>query len=285
MRDVNGRTGLSLLELIIALGIGMVVASAAFRVLIHHARVVEGQMLQAERQATALAAATILPPEFRELSAVDSSGSDFYKAEPVGITYRAMRYLAFICRPPDTAGMAVTVRRPAHGVRDPDAAIDSALLYVSLSALPSVGGWEAVDITSGTLGALCADGSPGTRLTLSGVAPNRLRLVTQGSPLRGFEVSQIRAYPDARGWWWIGQRRWQKASRRWPRIQPMIGPIAPGGLRFRYRDRAGASTADLRAVALVEIELAVPIGGRIGRPRGLGSRQHVFAVAPRNGFR
>ena len=64
-------------------------------------------------------------------------------------------------------------------------------------------------------------------------------------------------YRDRNGLWWLGMRRLRKSGRR-PSTQPVLGPLAPGGLEFRYLDKGGLPTANPRRVASIGITVTAP---------------------------
>ncbi len=66
------------------------------------------------------------------------------------------------------------------------------------------------------------------------------------------ELLQLEAYPDRAGTWWLGARSHGKAA-GWRVIQPVLGPLAPGGLRFSLHDASGAPVATARAAQRVEV--------------------------------
>jgi hypothetical protein len=76
--------------------------------------------------------------------------------------------------------------------------------------------------------------------------------VLRGSPIRGFEVQEIRKYPDASGNLWLGARRYHKVT-GWGGLQPVVGPLAGPGLVLAYFDSTGAVTANRTLVALVSV--------------------------------
>ena len=55
-------------------------------------------------------------------------------------------------------------------------------------------------------------------------------------------------------------RRYDKADRRWPVIQPVLGPIASGGLVLRYLGPDGLPTDAPDRVTTLDLAVAVPRG-------------------------
>ncbi len=83
---------------------------------------------------------------------------------------------------------------------------------------------------------------------------------------------RLSSYRDRSGDWWLGARRPGGGS-----VQPLLGPLAPDGLRFTFYDAAGLETADPGRVASVGFTLAA---GTPSRPRAIDSV--ALRVALRN---
>jgi hypothetical protein len=91
---------------------------------------------------------------------------------------------------------------------------------------------------------------------LSDVTPAQLSGVLAGAPLQGFSVERLAAYRDARGDWWLGlQDAEDPSGRAWAEIQPLTGPLDPGGLAFSYYSYAGGVTSRTDSVARVQISI------------------------------
>ena len=198
------------------------------------------------------AVAQILPIELRELDAGDG---DIVAMSDTAVTVKAMRGFAVVCAPPSVARAQITVRNAlTYGYRAMDAARDSVLVFREGDpGLSADDRWLHAPIAA-IAPAGCADGSAGTRLTLTGMVGGATQLdsVLQGAPLRTFETVSYRLYDDGAGAWWFGVRTHSAGS--WSSTSPIAGPLRPrDGLRFEYRDEAGGVTTTRTAVARIRI--------------------------------
>ncbi|HEX9581397.1 MAG TPA: prepilin-type N-terminal cleavage/methylation domain-containing protein [Gemmatimonadales bacterium] len=227
---LRARRGFTLAELAVALSLFGVFAGAVVRLLVTFQRQYVRQAERAELQTTLRMAAGLLVQDLRELDATDPAGSDLLEAGDSSITYKAMRGLYITC---------VTSRAPAiyldtvfMGLRGVDAEYDSVLVFAGSAAPPpNDDRWIHGDVASVSRGSDCPGARPSVRLGLELAAA--VESLPAGSPVRLFEIVQWRAYRDAAGDTWLGQRRRQKAS-GWSAIQPVAGPLEPRGLRFAY---------------------------------------------------
>ncbi len=122
-RHDTGR-GFTLVELLIAMVLLGVVTASLYRVLINNQRVYTAQTQRIDLQQNIRAAATILPADLREADATDG---DISAATATSVTFRAMRWMGFLCNPPAPQGglvqtpvltMTLTSKR-AYGIRGP----------------------------------------------------------------------------------------------------------------------------------------------------------------------
>ena len=261
------RRGFSLVELLVALVVLGLAAGAISGVLLTAGRTHRAASERVGLDQGLRAAATILPPELRELDAADS---DITAMSPTSITVRAMRQLAFLCAGPDVGAggpaRLVVRQRPFFGARQSFTSGDSVLVYYEGDpALRSDDGWLRGEVTA-VVNEDCPDPDqkrPGYRLTLgqrwSGWgAPAVPGSVTSGSPVRGFATVTYALYQSpADNQWYLGQRPAGGT------IEPLAGPLTgPDGVTFRYRDSAGAVTTAPTAVREIEIH----VRGRTARP-------------------
>ena len=266
------RCGFTLIELLVALVLGAAVAAAALSVLVVSQRVYGRQVSLADASATARAATAILISELRGLDASAASGSDLLRVTPASLTYRALRSLYTTCKVADLARSTIVLHADFLGVRPLDPGVDSLLLFADGDPTVSEDDrWIHADIREIIPGPICPDGHPGITVHLAGVSKRNLERVGIGAPVRGAALWEMKGYRAANGQWWVGMRRYRKSTGRWPSIQPVLGPIAPGGLRFGYYDASGVPTQVASRIASIVLELATPGGD--------GSAPH-WAVAP-----
>jgi hypothetical protein len=210
----------------------------------------------------------VLPVDLRALDASDPAGSDIVEMSDSSLTYKAMRGFYLTCLPPSGGGVSLDTAMLGSRPLDPE--FDS-LLVLSDGPDPLLGGarWVHLDLRSVTPGRNCPGGRPSLD---AGVSPAVLSpdSVPPGSPLRSFEVTEVRRYADGAGVTWVGARRYSKVT-RWNAIQPVAGPLGSAGLRFTYFARDGTPTGDRALVARIGLMIAartpVPVwlGGKAPR--------------------
>lgn len=251
------KSGFTFVELAVSLILLGVIGGAAAGFVIASQRAVTRQAILVEANATVRAAAAILAAELRGLDTTAPSGSDLLRIAPDSITYRAFRNLYLACSASGAEG-SITVHAAHMGSRPLSADADSLMVFVDGDPLRTDDDrWVHTGVREIRPAATCPDRSPGLTVTVGPLPRGVLDQVHAGTPVRGFAVWQVKGYADAGGTWWIGMRRFNRASGRWPAVQPVVGPIAPGGLRFRYYDAAGEPTQTARHVAWLDVVIAV----------------------------
>jgi prepilin-type N-terminal cleavage/methylation domain-containing protein len=247
------RSGFSLIELLIALAILGLVAGTLTRLLVSAHRSFRQQTERADFDGLLRQAAALFHAEFRGLDSGDSTGSDFESIGPQSIGYKPVRTFRFLCRRPDTLDATLTAWAPYFGVRDLRPDLDSVLV---LSAGYSEEFWESADLLA-VEPASCPGGFPGLLARVAGISASRLAAIPEGAPLLGRESVQIQSYRDGRGEWWIGMRRYQKLAGRWPAIQPVLGPLTPGGFQVSYHDESGSLVTNHTDVAGIRVRISL----------------------------
>lgn len=249
----SSRAGFTLIELIIAVAMASIVLGAVYRILVNNQRFYRAQSQIVDVQQNVRAVAEILPAELRELDAADG---DILAMSDTSLTIKAMRGITSICAAPDVANGKITVRNSlTYGYRAVDPTRDSVLVFADGNTQVSTDDtWLHAPAAVVTTGVTCTDGSAATRYTLTGMVGGIAQLanVTDGSPVRTFEVVNYRLYDDGTGTWWVGVRNY--VSGAWAATSPVAGPLRPrDGIGFTYYDAGGAVTATRANVAQIAI--------------------------------
>ena len=276
------KRGLSLVELIIALLLLGVVATGTVRIITGSMRSFRRQAARSQIQASLRTAVAIVASELRELG----SGGDLIEIAPASITYRAMRKTAFLCRTPDPRQSEITLwRTPAYGLRQLEAGRDSILIFAEND--PRIAGdntWLSAAVVAVVGGDFCPGRLAGFRVRLSGISQGSLAGVDNGAPVRGFQVTQLLLYHDSRRVYWLGWKEWRLGS-GWSITQPVLGPLAPAGLRFDYLDSSGRATDSPSRTAVITLKLVAQSSGRavaVAGANGMVTDSVTTSVALRN---
>jgi prepilin-type N-terminal cleavage/methylation domain-containing protein len=261
------RRGLTLIELMVALGLGVSVSGAIYRLLLATQRAEQAQVERAALQDNVRAGALVVTlalaelgfdsvPAAAGLGAAPAASSDILLGQPGLIRYRAMRGLGFTCAVASAGG--VNLRAASYeGLRAPAAGVDSVAIFVDGDpATPDDDAWVRAGLTAVANGT-CADGTPAIALSTGWADPAlgsaaSARMIA-GGPVRLFEVMELRYY-RAEGKSWLGMR----SVSRGEVIQPVVGPLADSsaalrGLTLAYLDRSDAPTAlmtEVRSITL-----------------------------------
>ena len=234
------RRGFTLIEAILAVVLLAIVGQAILRLLTVSQRLFRAQSERAALQATVRAGTSLLPAELRELGP-----GDLIALAPDQVVYRAMRSAGVACGV--TAGAVQLRRGLLYQYRSIAAVRDSLLLFVEHD--PSTGAddaWEILPVSGPPVAGACPDG--GAALVVPTiVAAATIDAVVLDAPVRTFELMQVRLYQSG-GQYWLGSR---SVSGGEGQVQPLVGPLAADGIRFRYLDSGGVPTALPAAVRLI----------------------------------
>jgi len=302
---MSARRGFTLVELAVALVLGLMVGGLVHRMLLHGQRLARAQFERMALQENVRVAALVLAGElggigYDEITPEASAAlgypaairSDLLAVEPGAVTYLAGRGGGSVCGvAPGPTPEIVVMERSWESLRAPRAT-DSLLVFVeSDPAIGSDDAWIHLGILSAGTGS-CPGGEAGIAVRVAAPAPldpAALTGVTPGSPARLAEVMQIRYYQSG-GKSWLGMRSVSTGEA----VTPMAGPLADSsagvrGLTLVYRDAADGPTSDPAAVRAVEIALLgvtdQPIHGRDPRRALVDSLALSTRVAPRNALR
>jgi prepilin-type N-terminal cleavage/methylation domain-containing protein len=302
---MSRRRGFTLVELAVALVLGLMVGGLVHQVLVHGQRLARAQ---AERMAltenvrvTALVLAgelrgigydEITPEASAALGYPAAVRSDLLAIEPGAVTYLAGRGGGRVCGVvPGPPPEIVVAESSWQSPRSPRAT-DSLLVFTeSDPATGSDDAWIHLGIVSAGAGS-CPGGQAGIAVRVAApppLDPAVLARVTPGSPARLAEVMQMRYYRSG-GKSWFGMRSVSTGEA----ITPVAGPLADSsagvrGLTLIYRDAADAPTSDPAAVRAVEMVLVgvtdQPIHGRDPSRPLVDSFALTTRVALRNALR
>ena len=297
--------GFTLVELMVALTLGLLVAGLVHGQLLIGQRQARAQLERLALQDNVRVAALVLTGELGPvgydeitpeagvaLGVPAEVRSDLRSVQPGAVTYLAARGAGYVCGTvpgpsaevlfPETAWSAPRAPRNTDSLlvlaeSDPATAADDAWLHLGV-----------VSVADGS----CPDGQPALAIRVGvppPLSPAVLSRVIPGSPARLTEVMQARFYASG-GRSWLGLRSVSTGEA----ITPVAGPLAdstPGvrGLTLRYLTGADAPTTDPAAVRAIEVALVGVTEGPIHGRSPLRPSVDTFAlttrVALRNGPR
>jgi len=287
------RRGFTLVELLIALTLLAIVTAAFYRSLTTNQRVYQKQTQMIDLQQNLRAAASIIPEELRE---ADASEGDIKAMSATSITFRAHRWMAFMCVAPPTpvvgASTMILRAQPSYG-RTLVAGDSMFVRYEGDDGTRYDDGWALARATT-VVNAVCPDnGKPGVSIVMNmplGVAPNATlqnfaTSIVSGSPVIGFETVTYALYqPSGDTLWFVGLTPAGGTQ------QPLIGPLLSNGLSFAYYDSTGVVTAVPARVARVDITVRAETNQPVRATAGASTLARVVdsvltSVALRNNRR
>ena len=284
MRHLTSRRrgGFTLVEILVALAVFGVVATALTRVLISSQRVTTATQTRAMMQSNLRVASFVVPNELRMLNQADQT--DILDVSDTSITYLAMRGYYVLCAP-ITSATSITVTRVLNSAfgfdyREP-AANDNAFIFFENDTLKiSDDKWAPVAI-SGVASATCSypvASTAGKTFTLSpGIVTGTYALdkFLVGAPVRTYEITRMSLYTDANGEKWLGMCTGSSGCS----LEPVVGPLAnTGGFRLtRYDDEGdvvtGNTTAARNSLRSLRIRFVAKTEQAIGRGVGDAARE------------
>ena len=252
--------GFTLVELIVAMVLGALVAAGAYRAIVGTQRVTQAGAQKVDIQQNLRAGATYMASVLRELDATDG---DINVATATRLRFRSMRWVGVLCDAPTPAGatsVVLTIRSGAvFGLRSPSAVEDSALVFADGDPGSRADDVWLIGAVTGQSGGVCSDGSAASDLTVeitgaSGGQAAALATVTAGAPVRGFQAEELSLFQAADSRWWMGQRTANRTG-SWTAVRPLVGPLTAAGLAFTYHDTTSAVTGVLTDIASVSITM------------------------------
>lgn len=251
--------GFTLAELLVALVLFGIVSTAIYQLLVNNQRLYRQQTQRIELNDNVRSAVAIFPAELRALDAADPSGSDIIEMTDTSVAYKAVRVLRWTCDSLET-GTQLSMDTTVYALRTIDPSYDSLLIFADSNPMRREDDhWYHADVTSAPQsGSGCTNGAVKLNIALNlPRASSNTQLVARddvlmGSPVLAFELVRMMSYQDTFGDTWLGMQRYRKTS-GWSTLQPVVGPLQSGGLRFTYYDASGAATTDPSQVARIEI--------------------------------
>ncbi|HEU5305044.1 MAG TPA: prepilin-type N-terminal cleavage/methylation domain-containing protein, partial [Gemmatimonadales bacterium] len=203
MLTTAGRRGFTLVEIMVAMTIMLIVGGAVFKLLVTSQRVARGQAERAALQSNVRAGSIVVLNDLRELNGVvggTADQNDVLNVAADAITYRGMRGVGFVCEEP-TATQIRIARNGFSAYRDPQPGRDG--VYVFIEGDPESqldDAWIRVAVTGVSTAAACP-GTAGPAITLTVPSTAALAGVALGTPVRIFEVMELKLYQsDGRSW-------------------------------------------------------------------------------------
>lgn len=243
------RVGFTMIEVLVALVVGMIVLSSVVQLLIVQGRGYRKQREQVDVRETAREASDLLSWDLRQAAV---AGSSFAAMGANAVTIRSFRGLGTICGKHPTLARYGLWRTGGNIQASVD---DTALVYQI-----GRGQWNKLSITAvGTPAAMgvAACAWPGARppdvVVEFAVGPSTdTSYIKVGAPLRTFRRVQYAEY-QLNNRWWLGRKVGAA-----PAYELLTGPLlapASSGLVFTYYDTLGAVTANPAAVGSVAFTL------------------------------
>lgn len=255
------RRGFTLVEVMISLGLMVVVAGIALRVLLrqHWSGVSVGE--RGALQATLRGGSLYLLGELRELGGTPGD-PDILAFAPESLTYRAMRGAGWSCRV--SPGRVSVSSASFTGYRALQVGRDSLLLHQERAeSTVADDRWLRLPVLALGAGG-CSAPSIGIATLLDTIQYPPSSFGTL-APFRSFEVMQLRLYQSG-GDYWLGTRSVSAGET----IQPVIGPLSSRGLTLAYYDSTGAPAAAAGNIRSIEITLRALTAGAIRTGGGFG---------------
>jgi prepilin-type N-terminal cleavage/methylation domain-containing protein len=243
------RRGFTMIEVIVALVVGMVVLGSVVQMLIVQGRGYGKQREQVDVRETGREAGALLSWDLRQAGV---AGSPFAVMGANAVTIRSFRGLGTIC------GKHALLAR--YGLWKTGGNIQATVDDTALVYQIGRGQWNKLKITAvGTPAAMgvAACGWPGARppdivVEFAVTATTDTSYIKVGAPLRSFRLVQYAEFQQNNRWW-LGRKVGAAAS-----YDLLTGPLlapASNGLAFTYYDTLGAVTANTAAVGSVAFTL------------------------------
>jgi Tfp pilus assembly protein PilW len=252
-RGSLGEAGVTFLELLLAMVVGLVVLTAVYGVLINQSREYQVHRENVDVAETLKGAATILTSELWHASA---SRGDLYSIAAQTISLRSFQ----------TAGAFCGAASPRFGVWQPSGSFASTVDDSALVFRVTDQSWVRAKVTqvwSNPGSPYVASCASSPTWTGGGTPPTVVQLGFQtiatdtvgirvGSAIRGFRATTYSLIQSG-GKSWLGRKVGNAAS--WDVVTGPLKPAASNGLQIQYYDATGAVTATPAQVAMVVVTL------------------------------
>ena len=253
------RSGTTLVELLVALLVTAVMASATFRLIDRTQRFAQGTALLADQRGQLAGAALALRASIESVASADS---EFVAASDSAVAYYAPVGHAIACAltsssvdlAPSALASAVSLTwwntspQPGDAIAlFDDGAANGALDDRWMRAVvTAVTGLPNACQSTPFVDSIADAGKVGWRLTISSPVPTTVR---RGAPVRISRVERFALYRSS-GEWMLGWTEWNPRTATWNVIQPVAGPLLPyapvgrpSGVQLTWLDSLGAVAA------------------------------------------
>ncbi|HEX2218762.1 MAG TPA: prepilin-type N-terminal cleavage/methylation domain-containing protein [Gemmatimonadales bacterium] len=299
---VDTPRGFTLVELMVALALGLLVAGLTHGQLLHGRRVARAQLERAAMQDNVRVAALVLagelgpvgydqitPEAAAALGVPAELRSDLRAIQPGAVTYLSARGAGHVCAATPGLPAEILVAHGSWRSQRAPRSTDSLLVFVESDPTTAADdAWIHLGVlSSGTSSCPTGEAAFATQVEVPApLASEVLGRITSGSPVLLMEVMQARYYASG-GKSWLGLRSVSTGEA----ITPVAGPLADSaagvrGFTLRYLDAADAPTSDPAAVRGLEVALVgvtdQPIYGRDSRRALVDSFALTTRVALRN---
>jgi Tfp pilus assembly protein PilW len=246
-----GESGVSFLELLLTMVLGLVVLTSVYGVLVNQSREYQAHRENVDVAETLKGAATILTSELHPAMA----SRDLYAIAPQSISLRSFQTAGTFC---GEASPRFGVFQPfgsfASGVNDSALVLrltDQAWVRAKVAQVWSNPG--APYVSSCATPPKWTAGTPPTVVQLSFQSPATDTVgIRVGSIIRGFRATTY-ALVQSGGKWWLGRRIGNSGT--WDLVTGPLKSAADSGLAIAYYTSAGALTANPAQVAMVVVTL------------------------------
>lgn len=244
-RGDHGRSGFTIIELLVAVVAGLVLLAGVFQVLLGSQRLYSARQLEIQGRQTQLAGSDVLFGELREIS---PSSGDIIAMSSTSIQFRAQRKFALTCGINYTLGeLDILPWGPLSRMAPGDS------IFVFADADIETGTddtWHAT-VVADTATTTCFAQAGQTLSVPAVLAAMLVDSVRVGAPMRSFERYTYSLGQDGGDWFLMRQLDGGSAV-------PMVGPLLSsqdGGLALTYQDQNGNTTNVPAQVAQVGITL------------------------------